>query len=249
MIGRLARTWLRLLTVQASFNYDRMQGVGVAYASEPLLQNLPGGTAGERYRAAMSRAAKYFNAHPYLTGLAVGAVARAEHDGLNEQKIAALKRALVSPLGSMGDRLIWGGLLPAAVGIALVLAVTLSPLVGVAVFLVTYNTVHVVVRGWALAIGWRDSTGVARAIDSRGVKAGLRVAGPLAGLSLGLALPLTAEWLANDLTGSSLLGVAVVAAVAVVMGRWFWPSLGGLRFALLLVVLTLIGGVGGAVWP
>ncbi|MFQ6045068.1 MAG: PTS system mannose/fructose/sorbose family transporter subunit IID [Gemmatimonadales bacterium] len=245
MIGRLARAWLRLLTVQASFNYDRMQGVGVAYASEPLLENLPGGTTGERYAAAMRHATRYFNAHPYLTGLAVGAVARAEHDGLSDAAIAGLQRALVSPLGSLGDRLIWAGLLPAAVGLALVLAAATSPLVGVLVFLVVYNAVHVAVRGWALAIGWRDSTKVARAINSPGVRASLRVAGPLAGLALGLALPLTAEWSAYDLTGRSQLAVAVVAAVAVVLGRWLWPSLGGLRFGLLLVALTLIGGAGG----
>ncbi|MBI3081867.1 MAG: PTS system mannose/fructose/sorbose family transporter subunit IID, partial [Gemmatimonadetes bacterium] len=38
--GMLA-TWARTLIVQASWNYDRMVGIGVAYAMEPLLRDLP----------------------------------------------------------------------------------------------------------------------------------------------------------------------------------------------------------------
>lgn len=246
MIGRLARTWLRLLLVQASWNYDRMQGVGVAYATEPLLENLPGGVGGERYATAMRRATRYFNAHPYLTGLAVGAVARAEHDGLSEKEIARLQRALVSPLGSLGDRLIWAGLLPAAVGLALLLGATTSPVVGVVAFLVLYNGVHVVVRGWALAVGWRDSTKVAAAIKARGIRLSLRLAGPVAGVSLGLALPVVAEWLVRDLTGGAHLAVVAVAAGGIVLARWVAPALGGLRFGLVIVALTLVVGW---LWP
>lgn len=242
MIGRLARTWLRLLLVQASWNYDRMQGVGVAYATEPLIEDLPGGVRGERYAAAMRHATRYFNAHPYLTGLAVGAVARAEHDGLEEAQIAGLQRALVSPLGSLGDKLIWAGLLPAAVGMALLLAATVSPVVGVVAFLVVYNAVHVLMRGWGLLVGWRDSTKVARAMNARSVRGSLRLAGPVAGLSLGLALPIVGAWLAQGFTGGAQVAAVAVAAAAVVLGRWVAPSLGGLRFGLLLVALTLAVG-------
>ena len=41
MIGR-GRTFLRLAALQASWTYERMQGVGIAFAMEPLLGPLAG---------------------------------------------------------------------------------------------------------------------------------------------------------------------------------------------------------------
>ena len=34
------RAWLRLLAVQGTWNYERMLGVGMGYAAEPLLEDL-----------------------------------------------------------------------------------------------------------------------------------------------------------------------------------------------------------------
>ena len=48
----LAAAFLRLFTVQASWNYDRMVGVGMGVAEEPLLRSLRNGTEdGPAYRA------------------------------------------------------------------------------------------------------------------------------------------------------------------------------------------------------
>ena len=71
----LVRSLLRLFTVQGSWNYERMQGVGIGVAEEPLLRDLRAevGDDGVAYRAAVARGAHFFNAHPYLCGLAVGA--------------------------------------------------------------------------------------------------------------------------------------------------------------------------------
>src|SRR3989442_4079665 len=69
----LVRTLLRLFTVQGSWNYERMQGVGVGVAEEPLLRDLraEGGINGAAYRDAVARRADFFNTHPYLCGLPV----------------------------------------------------------------------------------------------------------------------------------------------------------------------------------
>jgi PTS system mannose-specific IID component len=91
----LWRAWLGTLLIQASWNYDRMVGLGSAFASIPLLRDLPK----ERYRAAMERATQFFNAHPYMAGMEVGAVARAEHDGVPGDQIRRMRHALVGPLG------------------------------------------------------------------------------------------------------------------------------------------------------
>src|SRR5260370_34172589 len=86
-----------------------MQGIGVGVAEEPLLRDLGAGGNGAAYRAAVARGAQFFNAHPYLCGLAVGAAARAEHDGLPPAQVARLRAALCGPLGALGDRLVRAG--------------------------------------------------------------------------------------------------------------------------------------------
>ena len=60
----LGRCLLRLFTVQGSWNYERMQGVGMGVAEEPLLRDLRGANGGTTYHAALARGAHFFNAHP-----------------------------------------------------------------------------------------------------------------------------------------------------------------------------------------
>src|SRR6185312_73226 len=82
-----AEMFLRLLAVQGAWNYETLMGNGVAFAVEPALRLLPGGRDGEHYRAAMARQCGYFNANPYLAGLAVGALASAELSGEPTERI------------------------------------------------------------------------------------------------------------------------------------------------------------------
>ena len=238
----MLRSWARMLLVQASWSYDRMVGIGVAFASEPLLRDLPGGTQGDRYRAALGRAGQYFNAHPYLSALAVGALARVEHEDIPEEQVRRLRTALIGPLGSVGDKLVWAGALPLASGLGIVLAALVSPLAAVIGFLVLYNAVHLTLRGWALAAGWRGGIRVAQELGVPAVMHGLRIAGPLAGLALGLALPPAVEWLVRDFDGNALVGVGVVAVVGVIVARSMWMELGTIRFGLAVVLLALVAG-------
>lgn len=238
----LVRVWLRLLTVQASWNYDRLVGVGIGFALEPILRSLPGGPAGERYKDAMRRAARYFNAHPYFTAAAVGALGRAEHEGLPGEQIERLRQALVGPLGSLGDRLVWAGVLPASTGIGLVLAATVSPVVGALTFLGLYNAAHFWLRVWTLRVGWLEGVAVSRALKRPIIQAALRLAGPAAGLAAGVALPIVAGWLVQDLAWSGRITVGAVAVLGLVLARWVVPVLGGLRFGLVMLVVALLVG-------
>ena len=108
---------LRLLGVQSGWTYERMGGIGVAFAVAPLLEE---GVPAERRAGAFVRSAEFFNSHPWLAGLAVGAEARAERDGVAGEQIQRLRAALGGPLGALGDRVIWAGLIPVLSGIALV---------------------------------------------------------------------------------------------------------------------------------
>ncbi len=160
----LGRSLLRLFTVQGSWNYERMQGVGMGVAEEPLLRDLRVAGDGAAYRSAVARGAHFFNAHPYLCGLAVGAAARAEHEGVPPEQVERLRTALCGPLGSLGDRLVWAGWLPFTSGLALIgvaLGLGLPAIIG---FLVLFNAGHVALRWWALRAGWTHGVRVAVAL-------------------------------------------------------------------------------------
>ena len=51
----LGQSLLRLFTVQGSWNYERLQGIGVGVAEEPLLRDLRAGENGAAYRAAVAQ--------------------------------------------------------------------------------------------------------------------------------------------------------------------------------------------------
>ena len=112
------RALLRLMAVQGTWNYERMLGVGMGYAAEPLLEDLKT-VDPVRHGEAVVRSAEFFNCNPYLAGLALGATARAEYEAVPGAQIARLRTALCSPLGALGDELFWAGLVPALVGLAL----------------------------------------------------------------------------------------------------------------------------------
>ena len=238
----LVRSWLRTMLIQASWNYERMIGVGIAFASEPILRKLPGGAGGEAYRRALGRATAQFNSHPYFSGAAVGAIARAEHQGLPSEQMARFRTALAGPLGSLGDKLVWAGSLPIASAIGLTLAVVASPVVAVVVFLVIHNTINVGLRVWALRAGWQGGMGVGDRLGTPLLTWGLRIAGPGTALALGIMLPVVAAWLVSGFEPNAVTAVSLVAAVGILFARWLWPTLGGMRFGLIVVVLAALAG-------
>jgi len=217
--GTRATILLRMLAIQGAWNYESLMGNGIAFCTEPALRMLPGGPDGPAYRAALARQAKYFNAHPYLASLAVGALARAELDGVPGGTIERFRTALCGPLGSVGDRLIWAGWLPACSLLALaVFGLGARALVVVAVFLVVYNAGHLALRVWGL----RD--GLAR---------GLRVAGALAGPVFRQG----PEYIAC--AGALLAGIALPVALARVIG----PGRGEGGLIAGILVVTALGSV------
>jgi len=228
--GRL-RASFRLLMVQSSWNYERMTGVGLGHAAEPLLEDLKAADP-NRYAEASVRSAEYFNSHPYLAGLALGALVRAEYDHVPGAQIGRLRAALCSPLGALGDQLFWVGMVPALMGAAMLgLAAGLGPWAVVAV-LVLYNVVRLLTGAWALRTGLQYGARVGGAIGESWLPGAAARAGLLAGGVIGLALPLASGWL---LDGQTPLGVLV--AVLTVLGGlgagWRWgPRVTSIRFAL-----------------
>ena len=209
-------TWLRLFAVQGSWNYEILLGNGIGFCAEPALRLLPGGRGGDKYRRALARQSRYFNAHPYLASVAVGALTRAELEEVDPARIERFRTALAGPLGSVGDRLIWSGWLPLCSLLALgAYGVGGSAGLVVALFLIAYNAGHVAIRAWGLKVGFSKGTEVAKSLAS-----------PL--------LRRAPEWL--DRAGALLAGIAVPTAVERAVG------IGG-EVSAVAIGAVLIGGV------
>jgi len=83
---------------------------------------------------------------------------------------------------------------------------------------------------------------VAQKLGTPLIKKGLKLAGPMAALSLGVAIPIVGEWLVRHVDAHELLGTGLVALVGILLARWLWPTLGANRFGLAVVAVALILG-------
>jgi mannose/fructose/N-acetylgalactosamine-specific phosphotransferase system component IID len=228
-----------LLAVQGTWNYERMLGVGMGYAAEPLLEDLKT-VDPVRHGEAVVRSAEFFNCNPNLAGLALGATARAEYEDVPGSQIARLRTALCSPLGALGDDLFWAGLVPALVGAALAAVVLGAGGWAVIGLLVTYNLIRLGTAVWALGTGLDAGMRVGAAIAGSWIPGAIARVGPMAGAAIGLAVPLVAGWYLRGFGWGGASGALAVAAAGLAMVRWFGPSLTSLRFGLLAMVLLLL---------
>jgi len=216
------RTLLRLTAFQGSWNYERMQGVGMAWASLPLLEPLEREDA-RHHREAVGRASQFFNANPFLAGAAVGAAAREELAGADGARVERLRVALCGPLGALGDQLFWLGTVPGLAAAGLIALALGAGWWAPVLVVVLHSAFRFGVGAWALDLGLKHGTGVGRAILDSWLPRGVEWSGRLAAVLVGLAIPLAAWWL---------------LAPAPVSRRW-------LAIALALALYRLSGRVGG----
>ena len=237
--GAICASFIRLFAVQGSWNYESMVGNGIAFCMKPLLRGLPPA----RYHAALARQARYFNAHPYLAGVAVGALARAELDGEDPVRIERFRTALCGPLGSVGDQLVWAGWLPLCSLIALgAFAVGGGPMLVLLVFLGTYNIGHVGLRAWALRVGLRRGLKVAPALANPLFREGPATLARISAVLAGLILPLALQRIIGP--GRVLAGgVAVIAVVGAVILARFGARATGWRGALAILAIFVLYSV------
>jgi PTS system mannose-specific IID component len=183
------RVYLRSFAIQGSWNYRTLLGTGFAFALLPVLREVYRERAA--LHAAVDRHAALFNSHPYLAGIALGAVARLEAEGASSELIERFKAAIRGSLGQLGDRLVWAGWRPTCMLLALVLLFAGLPWwVAVAVFLLVYNAGHLALRWWALRIGFESGRQVAERVRGAGLELLRERIASAGALFAGLALPL-----------------------------------------------------------
>jgi mannose/fructose/N-acetylgalactosamine-specific phosphotransferase system component IID len=148
--------WLRLLLLQGSWNFERLQGLGFFYALLPALKKI---YRREELLVVAKEHLGYFNTHPYLAPSVAAAVLKLEEQRAAQQELQVsvgdFKQMVAAPYAAIGDALFWGGLRPLAAGVALFFAakgILWAPLV----FLLLYNAVPFWFRTTGFVRGYRQ---------------------------------------------------------------------------------------------
>ncbi|HYM96966.1 MAG TPA: PTS system mannose/fructose/sorbose family transporter subunit IID [Candidatus Sulfotelmatobacter sp.] len=100
-----AAFWRYFWSFQISWNYERMQALGFAYAMEPVLRKLF--PTKEGYSAALQRHLVFFNTNPVVGApLIIGSAIAMEEAGAPDSA-EGVKVALMGPLAGVGDTIVW----------------------------------------------------------------------------------------------------------------------------------------------
>jgi len=123
-----AALFLRSLSLQGSWNPERMQNLGLLWCVLPWLSRQKRNVNLDRLFC--RRYFGYFNTNPYLANFLIGGLVRLEEDlaaddPAGRERIGTFRDSLGRALASLGDQLFWLGLRP-----TLVMAICLAGLLG-----------------------------------------------------------------------------------------------------------------------
>ncbi|MGH7501502.1 MAG: PTS system mannose/fructose/sorbose family transporter subunit IID [Longimicrobiales bacterium] len=206
--------YLRSLAIQGSWNYRTLIGGGFAFALLPVLRAIYAGRP-DGLAAAIERHRQLFNSHPYLVGVALGAVTRLEAEGVEPATIERFKSAVRGSLGGLGDGLIWVGWRPLWAMIALLLlSLGAEWWLATLVFLGGYNLGALTLRGWSFHVGYYNGREVARQLRRAHVANIQERLADAGAIALGMLLPILAvASMAGPLPGLPWLVVVVIGAL------------------------------------
>jgi PTS system mannose-specific IID component len=182
--------WRWVLFLHASYNYERLQGLGFAHAMKPVIDFLYKTTA-ERAQA-LRRHLVFFNSEPQLGALVPAAVIAMEEErasgvAISDEAINGVKSGLMGPLAGVGDSLIQGLVTPLllSMGISLAQQGNLSApvLYSLSIALVVLGSSYAF---WSLGYRWGKlavsrilSSGWVSALSEGAAVVGMTVAGGL----------------------------------------------------------------------
>ena len=185
--------WWRSTFIQGSWNYERLQNGGWAYAMIPAIKRLY--TTKEDRAAALKRHLEFFNTHPYVASPILGVTLALEEERANgapvdDAAIQGVKVGMMGPLAGIGDPVFWFTVKPILGALAASLAMT-GNILGPILYFVLWNLIR---------MGFTFYT------QEFGYKAGSKITDDLSG------------GLLQDITkGASILGMFILGAL---VNRW-----------------------------
>lgn len=164
----LASFWRYFWSFQISWNYERMQALGFAYAMEPVLRKLFPNEAD--YEEALNRHLVFFNTNPVVGApLIIGSAIAMEEAGA-PASAEGVKIALMGPLAGVGDTIVWAlyNSIIFTIGASLALQQNiLGPLFVIFMVAVPYTVARYWQFMWAYAQGRTLATSLASGVLER----------------------------------------------------------------------------------
>lgn len=185
--------WFRSFFLQGSWNYERMQNGGWAYALIPAIKKLY--KTKEDRAAALKRHLEFFNTHPYVASPVIGVTLALEEDRANglpidDITIQGVKIGMMGPLAGIGDPVFWFTVRPILGALAGSLAMA-GNILGPIIFFFAWNIIRMSFMWYTQEFGY---------------KAGSRITEDVSG------------GLLQDVTkGASILGMFILGAL---VNRW-----------------------------
>jgi len=185
--------WFRSFFLQGSWNYERMQNGGWAYALIPAIKKLY--KTKEDRAAALKRHLEFFNTHPYVASPVIGVTLALEEDRANglpidDITIQGVKIGMMGPLAGIGDPVFWFTVRPILGALAGSLAMS-GNILGPIIFFIAWNAIRMSFMWYTQEFGY---------------KAGSRITDDVSGNLL------------QDVTkGASILGMFILGSL---VNRW-----------------------------
>lgn len=211
---------LRSLTVQGTWNFKALIGLGFCYATIPIAKRLYKDE--EKREAFLRRHLDFFNSHPYFASWCLGAVGKLEEELIDKEwtdtrPIAIFKERLTGILGVIGDSLFWQGIKPLTIGISMCIAFAYGWM-AIPVFLVIYNTPHFIIRIMGLKLGYAKGFDLVSHLSMRKFQKFLDTISFLGIITCGALLMGAAKW-SLDKDISILVAFIVCGIVSLVLMR------------------------------
>ena len=150
--------------LQGSWNYERMQNLGWAYAMIPAIKKLY--TKKEDQAAALERHLEFFNTHPYVASPILGVTLALEEERANgaeidDKAIQGVKIGMMGPLAGIGDPVFWFTVRPILGALGASLAMT-GNIVGPLLFFIGWNAIRMAFLWYTQEFGYKAGSEITK---------------------------------------------------------------------------------------
>lgn len=158
------KVWWRSTFLQGSWNYERMQNLGWAYALIPAIKKLY--TSKEDRAAALERHLEFFNTHPYVAAPIIGVTLALEEERANgaeidDTAIQGVKIGMMGPLAGVGDPVFWFTVRPILGALGASLAMS-GNIVGPLLFFFGWNIIRMAFLWYTQELGYKAGSEITK---------------------------------------------------------------------------------------
>ncbi|HEM3540165.1 PTS system mannose/fructose/sorbose family transporter subunit IID [Streptococcus suis] len=158
------KVWWRSTFLQGSWNYERMQNLGWAYAMIPAIKKLY--TKKEDQAAALERHLEFFNTHPYVASPILGVTLALEEERANgaeidDTAIQGVKIGMMGPLAGIGDPVFWFTVRPILGALGASLAQS-GNIMGPIIFFLGWNAIRMAFLWYTQEFGYKAGSEITK---------------------------------------------------------------------------------------